>query len=44
MTTEGGISLRDIVEMEESERLRWYERCISHNEKVQADIEAAKRR
>lgn len=44
MTTEGGITLRDVLEMEDSERLSWYERCLSHNERVQSDVESAKRR
>jgi len=44
MTTEGGITLREVLEMEDSERLSWYERCVSHNEKVQSEIDAAKRR
>jgi len=44
MTTEGGITLRDVLEMEDSERLWWYEKCLSHNEQVRADIDAAKRR
>jgi len=44
MTTEGGISLREVLEMDEDDRLWWYEKCLSHNEKVQAEIDAAKRR
>jgi hypothetical protein len=30
--------------MEESERLWWYDKCLSHNERVQAEIESKRRR
>jgi hypothetical protein len=33
MTTEGGLTYRDILLMDEKERMWWLQKCIDHNEK-----------
>lgn len=35
MTTEGGVSLRDIMAMDDKERTWWYDRCVEHSEQVE---------
>ncbi len=35
MTTQGGIALRDVLEMTDQERLRWLQRCIDYNEEME---------
>jgi hypothetical protein len=44
MTTEGGITLRELLEMEDKERIYWYEKCRTHQEQTEAKIDSAKRR
>jgi hypothetical protein len=33
MTTEGGMTYRDLMVMDDKERLWWLQKCIDHNEK-----------
>lgn len=44
MTTEGGITLRELLEMEDKERIYWYEKARAHQEQIEAKMESAKRR
>lgn len=44
MTTEGGMSYRDIMLMDEPERLWWLQKCMNHNDKIQEDTSKAKTR
>lgn len=36
MTTEGAIGYRDVMEMSDSERLWWLQKCLDHNEAIEA--------
>ena len=38
MTTEGGISYETLMQMSDVERLWWVQRCIEHNEALEARL------
>lgn len=42
MTTEGGLGYRDLMTMDEKERLWWLQKCVDHNEEMQDKIDRAK--
>jgi len=35
MTTEGAIGYRDLMEMDDAERLGWLQKCIDHTESLE---------
>ena len=43
MVTEGALSYRDIMGMDEVERLFWLQKCIDHNDKAEGDMDRASR-
>jgi hypothetical protein len=44
MTTEGALGYRDVMDMDEVERLFWLQKCIDRNEKLEEEAERAKSR
>lgn len=36
MTTEGGVGYRDLVNMDDKELGWWYQKCVDHNEELEA--------
>lgn len=42
MTTEGGLGYRDLMTMDEKERLWWLQKCVDHNEEMQDKIDRSK--
>lgn len=43
MTTEGGLTYRDVLAMDEKERLWWVQKCLDHNEEMEERMNSARR-